>query len=332
MLTEYTDDCEETIQQICDDAWSLYMVNVIILTPTADYETILMYTFYPYTAEQCEGVKPIVYDTFENGSFISPDKPIFPNKFENFFRCPLKIATYQFPPLMMLTERSNDTYIDGIEGVIIRVMSQRLNFTTIVVPSSFNVLNKISSTTNTTQIKHEYKQSLELVRKVVQSKSYNLVRFVNSNDIIQISDGTANVTLGAIIMAATRAEKYEMTQAYFYGSLLYAIPNGKPYGSFEKLFFPFRYKIWILLATVFAIAAMILLLLKLTAQKKRDFLVGASNNMPFFNMVNICLGGTMTFIEMPLRTFARAMLMMWLLSSLVVSTQIPFYTLDIAFL
>lgn len=137
----------------------------------------------------------------------------------------------------------------------------------------------------------------------------------------KIGDGTANLTLGSIIVAATRAEKYEMTQAYFYGSLLYAIPYGKPYGSFEKLFFPFRYRIWILLCALYSIAAIILLILKLTAQKNRDFLVGASNNMPFFNMVNICFGGAVSFNEMPLRTFARTMLMMWLLSTLVGETS-----------
>lgn len=135
--------------------------------------------------------------------------------------------------------------------------------------------------------------------------------------VSKIGDGTANVTLGAIIVAATRAEKYEMTQAYFYGSLLYAIPNGKPYGSLEKLFFPFGFKIWILLGVIFCIAATVLLLLKFSAQKNREILVGASNNMPFFNMVNICLGGTVSFNEMPMRTFARTMLMIWLLSTLV---------------
>lgn len=52
-------------------------------------------------------------------------------------------------------------------------------------------------------------------------------------------------------------------------------------------------------------------------RKKRDFLVGPANNMPFFNMVNICLGGTITIHDIPLRNFARSMLMIWLLATLV---------------
>lgn len=161
-MTEHSDDCAETIKRILEDCWSLYIVNAIILTPTEDYETILMYTYFPYTREHCEKVKPIVYDYFENGTFVR-NATIFPEKFGNLFRCPLKIATYNYPPYVMLTERSNDTYIDGIEGVILRVISQRLNFTTLIVPSSLNILNKISNTTNAVEIKRPFKRSLELV-------------------------------------------------------------------------------------------------------------------------------------------------------------------------
>lgn len=155
------------------------MANSIVLTPTHDYEIILMYTFFPYTSEHCERVSPIVYDHFENGTFVL-NAPIFPEKFGNLFRCPLKIATYNFPPFVTLTERSNDTYIDGIEGVVLRVISQRLNFTTIVIPSSLNILNKISNTTGVTEIKRPYKRSLDLVQNndyTFNSNSKTLISF-----------------------------------------------------------------------------------------------------------------------------------------------------------
>lgn len=77
------------------------MANVIVLAPTSTDDSILMYTFFPYTAEHCENVLPIVYNEF-NGTFIQ-NVPIFPEKFQNLFRCPLKVATYNFPPFVMLT-------------------------------------------------------------------------------------------------------------------------------------------------------------------------------------------------------------------------------------
>lgn len=108
-----------------------------------------------------------------------------------------------------------------------------------------------------------------------------------------------------------------MSFAYFYGSLLYAIPTGKAYSSFEKLFFPFKYIIWTCIASMFVIASLVLIILKSAQRSKRDFFIGSSNNMPFFNMVNICLGGTISFHNMPKRNFARTILMIWLISTLV---------------
>lgn len=132
-----------------------------------------------------------------------------------------------------------------------------------------------------------------------------------------MGDGDANLTLGAIVVAASRAEKYSMSFAYVYGFLLYAIPPGKPYSSFEKLFFPFKIIIWSCICTLFVIAAIVLVALKLMPRKNRDFFIGKSNNMPFFNMVTICLGGTVSIKDMPLRNFARSMLLIWLLLTLV---------------
>lgn len=108
-----------------------------------------------------------------------------------------------------------------------------------------------------------------------------------------------------------------MSFAYFYGSLVYGIPAGRPYSSFEKLFFPFRIWIWILISMLFLVAAALLIVLKLMPQKNRNFLLGNVTKMPFFNMVNICLGGTVSFKDIPGRIFARTLLMIWLLATLV---------------
>lgn len=163
VLTEYFDDQDCIIEQILKDCWSLYIANANVLTPTEDYETILLYTFFPYTVEHCGSVEPIVYDYFENGTFAL-NASIFPNKMENLFECPLIVSTYNFPPLVILKEQSNDTfYIDGIEGTVLRVIAKRLNFTPVVAMSSTNILNKISNGTNATELKRPFPRSLDLV-------------------------------------------------------------------------------------------------------------------------------------------------------------------------
>lgn len=165
ILTEHSDDCKETITKIFQDCWSLYMANANVLTPTEDYETIILYTFFPYAPDYCERIEAVVQDYFENNTFVY-DAPIFPDKFHNFYKCPLIFSTYHFPPLILLKPLDNGTvYIDGIEGTILRVISQRLNFTPNVVYSTTNLLRNI---TDGVETEHENPQKLRRSLDVVK--------------------------------------------------------------------------------------------------------------------------------------------------------------------
>lgn len=55
----------------------------------------------------------------------------------HLFGCPLRLATFELMPYMMLELLNDGNYhMDGIDGIVIRVLSQRLNFTPVVmVPS-----------------------------------------------------------------------------------------------------------------------------------------------------------------------------------------------------
>lgn len=119
------------------------------------------------------------------------------------------------------------------------------------------------------------------------------------------------------MIAENRAKKYSMTQAHYYGSLIFAIPPGRKFSSFEKLFFPFKVIIWSCIGAIFLFAAIIIVALKLSSRKKRDFFIGKSNDMPFFNMISHCFGGNTASIGIPKRNFARTLLLIWLLSTLI---------------
>lgn len=178
VLTEYMNNCQEIVRKILNDCWSIYIANVIVLTPSIDYDKVLLYTYFPYTPDHCEVIQPIVLDHFENGTFVSGrDNLFFPDKFRNFHKCALNMASYNFTPLVMLIPQPNGSYyIDGIEGTVIRVLSQRLNFTVNVLLSRTNLLKNI--TNSTLQIdKRELPRSLDLVRFSVEI-SINFPSFV----------------------------------------------------------------------------------------------------------------------------------------------------------
>lgn len=163
ILTEPNDDCQETVAKIFQDCWSLYITNVNILTPTNDNELIVLYTYFPFTLGHCESTEPVIYDYFENNTFIH-NAPIFPDKFHNFYECPQKASSYTFPPFMMLNNQSDGSYYaDGIEGITLRVMSQRLNFTLIMIPSGYNIMKPISNSSGVNIKKPHLRRSLEMV-------------------------------------------------------------------------------------------------------------------------------------------------------------------------
>lgn len=131
-LTEYSDDYMVTIRKILANCWSVYVTNVNVLVPTQDYETVLMYTYFPFTSEKCEGVEPVLSDRFTNDAFQLKAE-IFPEKFRNFFKCPLRVALYSLPPFMILKRNPDNSYhIDGIEGRLLKSMAKQLNFTIVV--------------------------------------------------------------------------------------------------------------------------------------------------------------------------------------------------------
>lgn len=163
LLTEACDDCQETIARIFQDCWSLYIANVNILTPTNNNENVSLYTYFPFTLGHCESTEPVIYDYFENDQFVY-NAPIFPDKFHNFYACPQKASSYTYAPFVMLKNQSDGSYnVDGIEGITLRVMSQRLNFTLIVIPSGYNILKPISNSSGVEEKKPHLRRSLEMV-------------------------------------------------------------------------------------------------------------------------------------------------------------------------
>lgn len=145
----FTQHCNKNIvEKIFLDCWSLHIANAIVLIPTLDHTKIHLYTYFPYRPHNCEVIEPVIFDIyFENGSF-SRNAPIFPNKFRNFFKCPLMISTYTFSPFISVKSISTGLFhLDGIEGRMLVTLAQRLNFTPVIQISLPNIDLDTSQTT-----------------------------------------------------------------------------------------------------------------------------------------------------------------------------------------
>lgn len=120
------------------------------------------------------------------------------------------------------------------------------------------------------------------------------------------------MTLGAIFPSKGRADSFLMSFAYNYGALIFAVPPGKLYSTLEKLFLSLM-EGDVCIIILLAVAMVAIFVLKLGSRMRRNWVFGASNDVPFFNMLNMFLGGPVN--RSPARTFARNLFLLWLWSS-----------------
>lgn len=130
-LTNYTYQQYQIMTQMFENLWAEFIVNVnvIWLAPENSNEAI-MYTYFPYTPFFCGKAFPIKINQFYFGKWLHGHSHFFRDKIANLYGCPLKVATVDTPPFMMLKRDQNNSLLpDGIDGVLLRVLSQRMNFT-----------------------------------------------------------------------------------------------------------------------------------------------------------------------------------------------------------
>lgn len=132
VVTERAPKPNGEMKMIMNDLWSLYIVNVNIIHASHFNSSIsTMMTFFPYSSSHCEKVVPVVHNTFVVGQGFLEKTQHFPNKLVNLYGCPLSVVTFETPPFVILSKNdSNDTHgIKGIEGILIKVLAARMNFT-----------------------------------------------------------------------------------------------------------------------------------------------------------------------------------------------------------
>lgn len=128
-ISQYSEHIFGTISNIFGSLWSLQIVNANILwmPPATDEETV-MFTYYPYTRYYCSEAYPVQLNHFHAGKWMT-DINYFPKKTKNFYGCKLRVATFANAPFSIIRQHAGKIEHDGIDGILLRVLSQRMNFT-----------------------------------------------------------------------------------------------------------------------------------------------------------------------------------------------------------
>lgn len=132
--------------------------------------------------------------------------------------------------------------------------------------------------------------------------------------MVQIYYNEVNFTIGLISYTAQRQRLLSASFPYYQSAIRFAVPRGKQFTAFQKLFMPFRYIIWTCLISLFAIGLCAIVALRFDLQR-RVFVVGAQNPTPYLNMIAVFLGVSMTVL--PRRNFARFLLTVWMMGCIV---------------
>ncbi|EAT33057.1 AAEL014686-PA [Aedes aegypti] len=282
-----------TIQQMFIDLWSYNIVNVVLaassIVGSKSPEGTQLFTYFPYVEHHCEHAHPVLLYNLTPSTKLDKSVNLFPPKLSNFHGCPIRIAAIDYPPYTMIEWIGGRRRLRGIEGDMLNMISSELNFTYEVV---------------------------EMTGDDRWGQIYGNGTFTGA--IKLVVEGSVNMSTGCFSMRGERMSVMRSSASYYTIKMMFAVPPGRPYTAFEKMFRPFSAVTWMMVTLYTLAGAGVILVLQFYPWSVRNFVYGRSTGMAFMNFMNIFFGGAMS--RTPGRNFARALLFLWLLQCFVMRT------------
>ena len=261
-------------------------------------EAILVETFLPYNLRKCDDSTPVIINEFKDRMFVNGTEDFFPEKTKNLQNCPLKIAISEVAePFIKTKLLPNGSYsAHGVDIDLISTLSESLNFKlnfSHIAPTGY--LNENGS---------------------------------SSGSFKALLDNEADLTISGWFLKANRIKFLDASNSYMQVKIVFMVPPGQQFTSFEKLIFPFSLESWILIGFILIFGCFCIFLILKSTQNVRSFVFGTNVVTPYLNLLIAFLGGVQTIL--PRRNFARFLLIMFLIYSLIVRTlyQGSFYKIS----
>jgi Bacterial extracellular solute-binding proteins, family 3 len=254
-------------------------------------------TFMPFNAQNCDDTTPITINKFKDGKFTNRIEHFFPKKLKKLHNCPVQVGvTILSEPFSIANKLPNGSYkFTGQDINLIETLSEKLNF----------------------KINYTYLKD---------------VGFIDQN-------GTAGGSFKALLdkqvyllisgwqLRVHRLKFFDASVSYNTEKIIFIVPPGSDLTSFEHLIFPFEFSLWISILSCFLIGLFVIFLMNSRSKVVQNFVFGTGVRNPYLNMFIAFIGGSQN--KLPGRNFARFLLMMFLMYSLIIRTiyQASFYQL-----
>ncbi|KRK06717.1 uncharacterized protein LOC6525393 [Drosophila yakuba] len=252
------------LQLILDHCLAHFWLHCNVMIQTAQVE-VLVYTYYPYTANACQAAHPIPVNTFDGRQWKVAQ--MFPDKLSQMHGCPLTVLTWPQPPFVELhwDPQRNRSRGSGFEIQLVEQLARRMNF------------------------------SLELVNMaLLRPDAYRLAEGSSEGPIERLLQRSVNISMGYFRSTARRNQLLTTPMSYYSANLV-AVLQLERYriGSLALLVFPFQLSVWMLLL----LALLIHLGIHLPCGRRRGNGVGGGG----LQVVALLLGAALARLPRPWR-------------------------------
>ncbi|XP_055611579.1 uncharacterized protein LOC129758137 [Uranotaenia lowii] len=272
---------KNAVNVILKTLWKMkILMGFVFLVNGTEEEVVQLFTYRPYSQSHCASVKPIEMRWKEDD--------LFSDRLKNFWGCPLKFGTFDNAPYIEIHwNEHGQSYLEGFEGLLTNVIAKNLNFTIDIIPPPDNGM-------------WGYPRE--------DGNSTGLMRI--------LQDSVVDFAASSLGYTTERSKILTAGLSHYNSYIVFAVPSGRAYTSFEKLFLPFRWNTWYAIFSLLLVAVLTIILINIQSLETLDFIYGRSIRAPISNLFNVLFGGPL--VKCPQLTFARTLLGLWLLYSLVI--------------
>lgn len=275
------------VEEIFKLMWEKQIYNVNVVLEDRD-GSVLVKTFKPFHRGRCNDTKPVIVNEFKDGKFLKGLENVFAHKMENLHDCPIRVAISNNTKPHVIVEKSlkGDDKLSGRDIRLLDTLSKHYNF----------------------KIKYSF----------VGHEGYFNEDGTAEGPLKAVLDGKADLSISNWWLKINRSTFLGSSASYISDPVSFIIPPGRDLTPFDKLLFPFRFFLWISIVTCFLVGLFIILIIKRQTLHVRNFVFGVNVKSPALNLFIGFIGESQK--TLPKTNFARFLLMMFLLYSMVIRT------------